>query len=79
MPICAVLCWAGCGVFSPAAAPDVDPCAAEIIRLEAQRVIEISTACQGYSFDQCKPLIEEIDKKYEPKILAQVKCGSSDR
>lgn len=60
----------------PAAAPDVDPCAARIIELEGQRVLEISVACQGYSFDECRPLIDDIDKKYEPKILEQIRCGN---
>lgn len=60
----------------PAAVPDVDPCAARIIELEADRVLEISVACQGYSFDQCRPLIDDIDKKYEPKILEQIRCGN---
>lgn len=65
---------AGCGLF-PAGAPDVDPCAAEIIKLEAKRTAEIAAACQGYTFDTC-PAVEAIDAEYDPLIQKQVRCGS---
>lgn len=62
----------GCDLL-PAEAPDIDPCATEITRLEGLRAAEIAAACIGYTFDEC-PAVEGIDGKYDPLIAEQVRC-----
>lgn len=61
---------------TPPALPSVDPCAAEIIRLEGLRDQEVTGACDGQSFDECTPVIERINAKYAPAILDQIRCGN---
>ena len=72
--LCAALALAGCGLFERAAAPSSDPCTAEIVRLEGLRSQEVLGACAGQTFDECAPVIEAIDEKYAPFILAQIRC-----
>lgn len=72
--LAAFLLGTACGLL-PAEAPDVDPCAAEIVRLEGLRTVEIAAACAGKAFDDC-PAVTGINAKYDPLIQEQVRCGS---
>jgi hypothetical protein len=65
-----------CSGLLPAEVPDVDPCAAEIARLEGLRVLELRAACQGLSFDECLPTIDSVSVKYDGLIQEQVRCGA---
>ncbi len=60
----------------PAQAPDVDPCAVEIARLEGLRTTEIAAKCQGLSFDACLPTIDSITLRYDDLIAEQIRCGA---
>lgn len=57
----------------PAKAPDVDPCAAEIVKLEGERDAEVAVACAGQTFDACLA-VATIDRKYDPLIQKQIEC-----
>lgn len=63
----------GCGLL-PAKAPGVDPCSAEIARLEGLRTAEIAATCAGQAFDEC-PAVTGINLKYDPLIQAQTECA----
>jgi hypothetical protein len=67
------LLLAGCGLL-PASGPAVDPCSAEIVKLEAARDAEILAACRGLIFDAC-PAVAGIDRQYDALIQTQVRCG----
>lgn len=68
------LALTGCGLL-PAEAPEVDPCSAEIVRLEAARDAEVAAACttEGQEFDACLS-VAVIDRKYDPLIQSQIRC-----
>jgi hypothetical protein len=72
--LAAVLAFAIAGCASlrqEAVSPD--PCAAEIVRLEGLRDVEVAAACAGQEFDACLS-VAVIDHKYDPLIQAQVRC-----
>lgn len=71
----ACLLLTGCGLL-PAEAPEVDPCAAEIVKLEGLRTAEIVAKCQGQSFDNCLPTIDSLNAKYDPLIAEAIRCGA---
>lgn len=60
----------------PAEMPEVDPCAARIVELEGLRTAEIAAKCQGQSFDDCLPVIDSINVKYDPLIAEAIRCGA---
>ena len=72
--LAAFMLGTACGLLPPKA-PEVDPCSAEIARLEAARDTEVSVACynEGREFDACLA-VAVIDRKYDPLIQAQIEC-----
>lgn len=73
--LAAFMLGTACGLL-PAEAPEADPCAAEIVRLEAARDAEVAAACttEGQPFDACLS-VAVIDRKYDPLIQAQIRCS----
>lgn len=64
-----------CGPLTEAVAPEADPCAEELVRLEGLRDAEVAAACAGQTFDACLS-VAVIDRKYDPLIQEQIRCGN---
>ena len=70
--IVAGLTLAACGLL-PSKVPDVDPCSAELVKLEGLRDAEVLAACAGQAYGACLA-VAVIDRRYDPLIAAQIRC-----